>query len=256
MVQILKGLNKLIMPIYDSNKSFPGDLYEVWQVLQDTREYIDSLPADTQSAINSAAAITTPADADVMPINVSSILKKVTWANIKAALKTYFDGLYAPILPAGSIQMYGGSSAPTGWALCNGSLLNRTTYATLFTAIGTTFGAGDGSTTFKIPDMRGVFAKGAGTTDRAAGKDASGNFYAGGSLGAYATDQMQGHQHAGTISANSVYAANQYPMPATGKGGTAPSDVIGNPTAASNGTPRTGATTEPQSLALNYIIKL
>lgn len=57
-------------------------------------------------------------------------------------------------LPSGAMLPYGGSSAPTGYLLCNGSAVSRTTYSTLFTAIGTTFGIGDGSTTFNIPDGR------------------------------------------------------------------------------------------------------
>lgn len=56
---------------------------------------------------------------------------------------------------SGVIQMYGGSSAPPGWILCDGSAVSRSTYSTLFGIIGTTYGAGDGSTTFNLPDMRG-----------------------------------------------------------------------------------------------------
>lgn len=58
-------------------------------------------------------------------------------------------------VPSGSITGYGGSSAPAGWLLCDGSAVSRTTYASLFSAISTTFGVGDGSTTFNIPDLRG-----------------------------------------------------------------------------------------------------
>ena len=58
-------------------------------------------------------------------------------------------------VPSGSITGYGGTSAPSGWLLCDGSAISRTTYASLFSAIGTTFGVGDGSSTFNIPDARG-----------------------------------------------------------------------------------------------------
>jgi microcystin-dependent protein len=61
----------------------------------------------------------------------------------------------AAYLPAGCIVPYAGSAAPTGWLLCYGQAVSRTTYATLFTAISTTYGVGDGSTTFNLPDMRG-----------------------------------------------------------------------------------------------------
>lgn len=55
----------------------------------------------------------------------------------------------------GVIFPFAGSSAPGGFLMCDGSAVSRTTYAALFAAIGTTFGTGDGSTTFNIPDMRG-----------------------------------------------------------------------------------------------------
>ncbi len=58
-------------------------------------------------------------------------------------------------VPSGAITGYGGSSAPAGWLLCDGSAVSRTTYASLFSAIATTYGVGDGSTTFNLPDLRG-----------------------------------------------------------------------------------------------------
>lgn len=57
--------------------------------------------------------------------------------------------------PPGAIMAYGGSSAPTGWLLCNGDAVSRTTYAALFAAIGTAFGVGDGSSTFNVPNLVG-----------------------------------------------------------------------------------------------------
>ena len=64
--------------------------------------------------------------------------------------------------PAGSMIMFGGAVAPTGWLFCDGAAVSRETYAALFAAIGTTWGAGDGSTTFNLPDARGRSAMGAG----------------------------------------------------------------------------------------------
>jgi microcystin-dependent protein len=58
-------------------------------------------------------------------------------------------------VPVGAISDYAGSSAPTGWLLCYGQAVSRTTYAALFTALSTTYGVGDGSTTFNLPDCRG-----------------------------------------------------------------------------------------------------
>lgn len=58
-------------------------------------------------------------------------------------------------VPSGTIMAYAGSAAPTGWAFCDGSAISRTTYADLYAAIGTTYGSGNGSTTFNLPDLRG-----------------------------------------------------------------------------------------------------
>lgn len=64
---------------------------------------------------------------------------------------------------AGVIQMFAGSTPPAGWLLCDGSAVSREDYAVLYAAIGDTWGAGDGSTTFNLPDLRGRAPIGAGT---------------------------------------------------------------------------------------------
>lgn len=60
----------------------------------------------------------------------------------------------------GEVVFTATASAPTGYLKCNGAAVSRTTYADLFAAIGTTYGAGDGSTTFNVPDLRGEFIRG------------------------------------------------------------------------------------------------
>lgn len=74
------------------------------------------------------------------------------------------DGITAPAVNAGNdvgqVAMFAMSTAPAGWLKANGATISRTTYAALFAAIGTTFGSGDGSTTFELPDMRGEFIRG------------------------------------------------------------------------------------------------
>jgi microcystin-dependent protein len=69
----------------------------------------------------------------------------------------------AALLPAGTMQMYAGAVAPDGWLLCDGSAVSRADHAALFGAVGTAWGAGDGSTTFNVPDLRGRAPIGAGT---------------------------------------------------------------------------------------------
>jgi microcystin-dependent protein len=59
------------------------------------------------------------------------------------------------LAPTGAITMFAAASAPTGWLLCNGSLVSRSTYSALFAIIGTSYGVGDGSTTFGLPNLKG-----------------------------------------------------------------------------------------------------
>ena len=73
------------------------------------------------------------------------------------------DTAVAPLIPAGMIIAWGGTSTPSGWLECDGSAISRTTYAALFAALSTDFGSGDGSSTFNIPDVRGRFLAGTGT---------------------------------------------------------------------------------------------
>lgn len=58
-------------------------------------------------------------------------------------------------MPVGAVVPFAGAASPSGWLLCGGQAVSRTTYAALFTAIGVAYGAGDGSTTFNLPDLRG-----------------------------------------------------------------------------------------------------
>lgn len=68
----------------------------------------------------------------------------------------------AELIPVGTIVLWSGASAPSGWVLCDGSALNRTTYASLFALVGTTYGNGDGSSTFNVPNTKDVAIIGRG----------------------------------------------------------------------------------------------
>lgn len=67
--------------------------------------------------------------------------------------------------PVGSISLFAGTTAPNGWLICDGSAVSRTTYANLFSVIGTTYGTGDGSTTFNIPNLKGKIPVGLDSND-------------------------------------------------------------------------------------------
>jgi microcystin-dependent protein len=80
------------------------------------------------------------------------------------AVKAYVDALGGQtyLVPTGAVFPYGGSSAPSNYLMCDGSLVSRSTYSTLFGVIGTTFGAGDGSSTFGLPNLKNRIPIGAG----------------------------------------------------------------------------------------------
>jgi len=81
----------------------------------------------------------------------------------QAARKSYVD----KVVPAGVVTQYAGTTAPSGWVLCDGSAYSRTNaaYSRLFNTISTTYGPGDGITTFNVPDLRGRFAVGLTAAD-------------------------------------------------------------------------------------------
>ena len=89
----------------------------------------------------------------------------------------------------GAVQMFARATAPPGWLKTNGAAISRTTYAALFAAIGTVFGAGDGSTTFNLPDLRGEFLR---SWDDARGIDASRAF------GSWQDGANKSHTHTAT----------------------------------------------------------
>ena len=117
---------------------------------------LEVMPAQI-NPFNLTNAKTTPAASDLITLSDS------------AAANALVKMTYANLVPAGSgaitgeMRMWGTVTPPTGWLICDGSAINRTTYAALFAVIGTTYGTGDGSTTFNIPDFRGRAPIGAGT---------------------------------------------------------------------------------------------
>ena len=103
----------------------------------------------------------------VMKTALSNAINSTSSSTVatSAAVKTAYDKAAAAesslknALPSGIIAYFAGAHQPTGWLKCNGAAVSRTTYAGVFAAIGTTYGAGDGSTTFNLPDLRGEFIR-------------------------------------------------------------------------------------------------
>ena len=92
-------------------------------------------------------------------------------------------------VPTGSVHMMATTTAPSGYLKCNGAAISRTTYSALFAIIGTTHGAGDGSSTFNVPDLRGEFVRG---WDDSRGVDSGRNF------GTSQSSQNLAHNHSAT----------------------------------------------------------
>lgn len=150
-------------------------------------------------------------------------------------------------IPAGAVGNFAMNTAPTGWLKANGAAVSRSTYATLFAAIGTTFGAGDGSTTFNVPDLRGEFIRG---WDDARGVDTGRVF------GSAQLDQFQGHGHTLTGRQHAAGSGSYNEFADTGAAEVYSNTTsVQDPVARSNGTPRTGSETRPRSIALLACIK-
>ena len=156
-------------------------------------------------------------------------------------------GLSAPggLAPTGVVLPFAGASAPTGWLLCFGQTVSRTTYASLFTALGTSYGAGDGSTTFALPDLRGRIP---GGKDNMGGSAAS-RLTTGGSGVDGATLGASGGAQTHTLT------NAQLPTSAIGTGGT----TIARGSTVSDlqtiGSGQAHNNTQP-TIVLNYIIKI
>lgn len=102
-----------------------------------------------------------------------------------------------PQLEVGMLQPFLSAACPSGWIAADGSAVSRTTYGSLFAAISTTYGVGDGSTTFTLPDFRGMFLRGSGT-------NGTYSTYAGGAIGAYSADENKSHTHNNTVGVGSL----------------------------------------------------
>jgi microcystin-dependent protein len=154
------------------------------------------------------------------------------------------------LIPVGMIAPFAMSTAPTGWLECDGSAVSRTTYADLFTALGTTHGSGDGSTTFNVPDLRGEFIRG---WDNGKGTDSGRTF------GSSQTDELKSHFHRPyNYSSDSTrrfftgYGSTSggYSYPASGGVGTLQFTDV---TAQTD--PTGGTETRPRNIAMMYCVK-
>lgn len=164
--------------LFDSN-GLPANNWKIWTYIAGS-----TTPLTTYSDAGLSSANLNPIRTDpsgyFRAFVADAVLVKLVVTNASDAAQFTIDSLEpmqdqapapAPVtpVPTGGIIAFGGAAAPTGFLLCNGAIVSRATYSALFTAISTLFGAGDGSTTFGLPDLRGRFplgvaASGTGST--------------------------------------------------------------------------------------------
>jgi Microcystin-dependent protein len=139
---------------------------------------------------------------------------------------------------AGDIKFHAANAIPPGWLKANGAAVSRTAYAALFAAIGTTYGAGDGATTFALPDLRGEFVRG---FDDGRGVDSGRGF------GSAQAGQMPQHSHSmpplSTTSGEGVITTRE-----SGAGGAAQSTGL-------QGGTSNGSENRPRNIAMLACIK-
>lgn len=195
---------------------------------------------NTSLPFNDAAAASTVGLTDDGTTNAPHYLTFADGTAGQEALKTDQAKLtYNPstgelpgVMPIGTVIWTAKNSAPTGFLKCNGAAVSRTTYAALYAAIGTTFGVGNGSTTFNLPDLRGEFIRG---WDDSRGVDS------GRAFGSAQADELESHTH-------TVYANAGSFSGAIGVSG-------GILSTATNSGATGGAETRPRNVALLACIK-
>jgi microcystin-dependent protein len=141
-------------------------------------------------------------------------------------------------VPAGTVQAYAGATAPEGYVICDGSQLNRSLYSELFSIIGVTYGIGNGTTTFNLPDLRAEFIRG---LDGGRGIDS------GRALGSAQTQAIQSHDHSIWRGFNTATVLTSGADSTFGPNDSGDVEVKTTLTG--------GSETRPRNVAMNFIIK-
>jgi len=182
--------------------------------------------------------------------NITGFVTELTEA-LQNFIAPFISGVSG--VPSGVVSPFGGPTAPAGWLECNGAAVSRTTYAALFAAVGTTHGAGDGSTTFNVPDLRGEVVRG---WDHGRGIDTSR------ALGSFQADETKSHAHrlygaadGGSHGDTDPFNSGSNQSVAAETGASVRSYLL-NTGAGQQIIESTGGTeTRPRNVALMYIIK-
>lgn len=175
-----------------------------------------------------------PPDQEIMTVDASGQQAFLPTDGVTTGIS---GGKLTAFLPPGIIIAYGGTAAPTGWLICDGTPVSRTTYVHLYGFIGNAYGSGDGSTTFNLPDCRGVFLRGvSGATGRdpnASSRTASGSGgNTGNNVGSLQDSDFSSHTHIQNVH-NHLQAAHSHGLTDPGHHHSIGFDILGAATGGS-----------------------
>jgi len=209
-----------------ANQTFPATRADITSALQ------------ALGSNNSGPSAPSTTYANMMWYDTTSNILKIraeandAWIDLGTLDQSSLSFSPANAVPVGAVNTFAMSSAPMGWLSCDGGAVSRTTYAALFAIVGTTYGSGNGSTTFNLPDLRGEFVRG---WDDGRGVDTGRGF------GSSQADEFKSHTHEFSIG-----------------GGVEDGPNVADNTSVNrtHSTSSTGGTeTRPRNIALLYCIK-
>ena len=209
-----------------ANQTFPATRADITSALQ------------ALGSNNSGPSAPSTTYANMMWYDTTSNILKIraeandAWIDLGTLDQSSLSFSPANAVPVGAVNTFAMSSAPMGWLSCDGGAVSRTTYAALFAIVGTTYGSGNGSTTFNLPDLRGEFVRG---WDDGRGVDTGRGF------GSSQADEFKSHTHEFSIG-----------------GGVEDGPNVADNTSVNrtHSTSSTGGTeTRPRNVALLYCIK-
>jgi len=232
----------------DNSFEVTGDARDTFQVARRLKCIVgaSTLYARVVSASYGTGATTVTVEMDSGTLTADFSAVWYAWVEtepVSVGRSSTADALFGVVL-TGVVLAYAGATAPDGFLLCDGAAVSRATYAALYAIIGTTYGAGDGSSTFNLPDCRGYFIRGLNTSG--SGVDQ------GRTLGDKQNDALKTKTHT-----HDSYALQIVTGSSTNFEKTSVINGFEQNLGVDTGTPSTGLSTEtrPYNIAMNYIIK-
>jgi microcystin-dependent protein len=236
--------------VVDSNTNTPANIQGASILLGNNVANSKYLTLQPPNAMGANYAITLPAP---NAISQTAILTYDTSNNILATVSL---SSIQSLVASGTISMFGGTAAPTGYLICDGTSYLRTAQPTLFAAIGTAYGTADG-THFNVPDFRGLFPRG---VDNGAGNDpntltrtaANPGGNTGDNVGSYQVDGLASHTHDTQLFTGGGNVNGQ-----AAEAGSSPTSLAGtsDPLYDGGGVTVVSAESRPKNLYVNFIIK-